>query len=354
MTTVEHSRLGSALQVARGRRWAFGANGDPYAMLLCGHDDDPWHWYEHIRASGPWFRSRTGTWVTTSHTQAVEVLDDPAFTRAWSSAPDWAAPFAGIQAAAPPDPLPDRETLVRQYAGLMPTSAARFDLMRDFAWEGALRGLAAQLGLSSADTGRLDAHASATRVSPDAVLSPQQLLVTERAIAALADAPGGAAVLGVELAANTVCRAILATCRTEGLADRLAADPELSTRIATETFRAEPPVHLERRTALEDRELACARITAGSEVVVAVAAANRDPQVFADPGRFDPDRPEAPAVLSADRGCRDGLAGFVVAHVEAALRAAAQTLPRLSVAGPVIHRRRSPVLRGISRCPVEI
>lgn len=356
--TVERGKLGGRLQMARGWRWAFGVNGDPYAMLLCGHDDDPWRWYERIREADPrWSRSRTGTWVTTSHAEAARVLGDPAFTRV--TEPAWAGAFADARPAGKPR-SPGRDQVDQAYSEVLARLTGPVDLMRDLAREGSLRAVASWLGLSDEDRTRLGKYLPADGVSLDAPLSPQRLGVTEDAIAAsagieeLTGDPDLAALIGTgtEMAATAVCHAVLATTRTPGLADRLAGNPDLVTEIVAETLRATPPVHLERRRSTEDRELSGVEIEAGSEVVVAVAAANRDPEIFTDPGRFDPDRADAGRTLTV--GGQDGLDEFVTAHVEAALRALAPRLPRLSRPGPVIYRRRSPVLRGISRCPVDL
>ncbi|MEU0742866.1 cytochrome P450 [Streptomyces sp. NPDC006134] len=180
---------------------------------------------------------------------------------------------------------------------------------------------------------------------------------TVAALAALRELAGADGVLAgalCETAANTVCNAVLATLRTPGLADRLAGDPDLADRIVAETLRTAPPVHLESRCATAGRTVHGTAIAEGDEVVVAVAAANRDPEVFAGPDRFDVDRAAAQPALVSGLGCRDGLEEFAARHAVAALRALAGALPGAALAGPVVRRRRSPVLRGISRCPVEI
>lgn len=350
MNTTDRAALGRAAQLARGCHWAFGALGDPYAMLLCGHDDDPWRYYARIREAGPVFRGRTGDHVVTGHAEAEQVLDDPAFTRDNDDAPAWAEPFE----AAVEDPvrLPEPDELVPDYTALLPGPGQRGDLLRDVAREGALRAALAVLGLPAEEIERLREPSLAARVVADARLSPQPLLTIEDAAVAW-DTLGRRALLGdgVEMAANAVCRAILAV-QHHGFTERLAEDPALPDRVAAEVSRFDPPVHLERRIAREDRMLAGQRIAAGEHVVVAVAAANRDPAVFDEPDRFDPDRTGGAARLSADRGRPSDLDAFTLLQITAALRAAAPVLPRLRLPGPVRSRRRSPVLRGLSRCPV--
>src|SRR5207244_7476790 len=53
-----------------------------------------------------------------------------------------------------------------------------------------------------------------------------------------------------------------------------------------------PPVQLTERIATTDVELAGEIVPRGSPVVALIAAANRDPDVFADPDRLDVGRPD--------------------------------------------------------------
>lgn len=361
MTTTDRGRLGSRLQMARGWYWAFGVNGDPYAMLLCGQDDTPGRWYEQIRSAsdGP-FRSRSGAWVVTRYTAAAQVLRDPGFTPAREgTAADWARPFLDVPPAAGP-PLPEVDELAPEYRKVTAEAGARFDLMRDLAREVPARGVTARLGLAGEDAREFAALLRSGAPALDAGLTPQPLAVTERTVAALArlrqqaGAEGVWAAAGCEMAANTVGNAVLATLRTPGLADRLADDPDLADRIVAETLRTAPPAHLEARRAAAGQTVEGTAVEEGDEVVVAVAAAGRDPRVFAEPDRFDVDRAATSPDLTSGLGPSDGPAEFAARHAAAALRALADVLPHAALAGPVVHRRRSPVLRGISRCPVEI
>ncbi|MFE3459338.1 cytochrome P450 [Nocardiopsis aegyptia] len=63
--------------------------------------------------------------------------------------------------------------------------------------------------------------------------------------------------------------------------------------LVTETLRFDPPARRTRRVASVDAAVADETIPAGTEVVLDLAAANRDPAVFADPDRFLPGRPDA-------------------------------------------------------------
>jgi cytochrome P450 len=71
-------------------------------------------------------------------------------------------------------------------------------------------------------------------------------------------------------------------------------------QMLTETLRYDPPVrHLRRVCATDDGEH-----PPGTRMELDIAAANRDPDVFAEPARFDPDRPDAQRHLTFGAGIR--------------------------------------------------
>lgn len=76
----------------------------------------------------------------------------------------------------------------------------------------------------------------------------------------------------------------------------LAERPELAPQAAAELLRYASPYHLARRVAAVDAEVAGQEIPAGSVLLLVLAAANRDPAVFADPERLRVDRAQRVAV----------------------------------------------------------
>lgn len=358
MTTSSRAALGRRLQMIRGLHWGYGSNGDPYAMALCGQDDDPHRWYQGSRERGIW-RSRTETWVVTDHTTAVRVLDDPAFTRATGRTPEWmraagappsawAQPFRDVHAASWHGELPEPGEVAERLTGVLPGSGTRLDLVRDVAWQVSLRGVEAVT--PDVPHGAWDA-----RISLDAQLSPQPLELTEAAITALPEDPRRRALCNVvEMTANAVVDAVLAVAAVPGLAQRLADHPGDAGRLVTEVLRLYPTLHLERRTASVETTLGGHVVGAGDEVVVVVAAANRDPRVFTEPDRLDVDRADADRALSAQRGHPGRGEELVTVLATAALSSLAKALPNLTLGGPVVRRRRSPVLRATVACLVEL
>ena len=134
----------------------------------------------------------------------------------------------------------------------------------------------------------------------------------------------------------------------------LLADPSGWDRAVEEVLRLDSPVQLTGRTALTDTTVAGRRVPAGGRVTVLLGAANRDPEVFADPARFDVTRANAREHLAFSAGLHYCV-GAGLARLEAvvALRALARHFPGLRVAGTPV-RRDLQTLRGLARLPVRL
>lgn len=74
------------------------------------------------------------------------------------------------------------------------------------------------------------------------------------------------------------------------------AAPQLSDAHVEELLRFDAPLHLFTRYALEDVDYAGIRLRKGETVGLLLGAANRDPERFAEPDRFDPSRAPNPHV----------------------------------------------------------
>jgi cytochrome P450 len=112
--------------------------------------------------------------------------------------------------------------------------------------------------------------------------------------------------------------------------EAVMADRALVANAVEESLRLEPAVVRVDRFATRDAELGAADVTAGDFVIVAIAAANRDPAVFRDPDRFDPRRANARQHLTFVQGAHTCL-GMHLARLEAqaAVCAALDLLPGL-------------------------
>jgi cytochrome P450 len=72
---------------------------------------------------------------------------------------------------------------------------------------------------------------------------------------------------------------------------RVRAEPSILRAVLDETVRWAGPVQSATRHVAHDTEVGGITLRAGETVNCMIAAANRDPEVFADPDRFDIDRP---------------------------------------------------------------
>jgi len=82
----------------------------------------------------------------------------------------------------------------------------------------------------------------------------------------------------------------------------LLEDRELVSKMVPEALRLVSPVMYMRRTAKEDTQIGEQQIAAGEKVIMWYGAANRDPDVFADPDRMDIFRNNAGDHLSFGTG----------------------------------------------------
>ena len=79
-------------------------------------------------------------------------------------------------------------------------------------------------------------------------------------------------------------------------------DPSLIPKMSHEALRLVSPVITMRRTATEETEIAGQQIAENEKVIMWYGAANRDPDVFPDPDRFDMHRPNVEKHLAFGHG----------------------------------------------------
>ena len=141
-----------------------------------------------------------------------------------------------------------------------------------------------------------------------------------------------------------------------GEPDRLRqtrTDPVALRNAFEEGLRYSSPIQMLGRTALVDADVAGVALPAGTDVIVLIGAANRDPAVFTDPESFRLDRTGARRGLSFGAGLHRCL-GSHLARIEfaAALGALLHRFPDLEVDGAQRPRwRRNHVLRGLAELP---
>ena len=134
----------------------------------------------------------------------------------------------------------------------------------------------------------------------------------------------------------------------------LRSRPDLWPNAVDEILRLDPPVLLTGRTAQRDTTVAGTPIHKGTLVTTVLAAANRDPEVFADPTRFDVTRANAKDHVSFSAG-RHFCLGAALARMEGeiGLRMLFERYPDLHTL-PGAQRRTTRILRGYATLPVRL
>ena len=134
----------------------------------------------------------------------------------------------------------------------------------------------------------------------------------------------------------------------------LIADPAGWDGAVEEVLRHDSPVQITGRTAKADGVVAGRDVPAGTRVTVLLGAANRDPEVFDDPARFDVSRANARDHLAFSAGIHYCVgAGLARLEGVVGLRALAERFPGLRVSGRPV-RRDLQTLRGFERLPVAL
>jgi pimeloyl-[acyl-carrier protein] synthase len=159
-------------------------------------------------------------------------------------------------------------------------------------------------------------------------------------------------IAGHETTVNLIGNGLLALLRHPEQLGRIQRDPALVTGAVEELLRYDSPVQRTARITSADVELGGRTLPAGSMVVAALGAANRDPAQFADPDRLDVNRRDV-RHISFGYGIHFCL-GAPLARVEGqiALGTLLRRAPRLALAETSPEWRESSVLRGLKRLRV--
>ena len=135
---------------------------------------------------------------------------------------------------------------------------------------------------------------------------------------------------------------------------QLTENPDLWPNAVDEVLRVDPPVLLTGRMSMADTEVEGAPMPRGSVMVGLLAGANRDPEVFPDPDRFDVTRENAREHVSFSAG-RHYCLGAALARMEGqvGLQTLFERYPDLRVE-PGGVRRSTRILRGYETLPVTL
>jgi cytochrome P450 len=160
---------------------------------------------------------------------------------------------------------------------------------------------------------------------------------------------------GFETTVNLIGNGVLALLAHPAQWRALCAAPEaMAAKAVEETLRFDPPVQMIGRFALEPLELEAKPLRKGEYVTALVGAANRDPEVYDHPGRFDLGRDNPPPHLAFSSGIHYCIGQpFARLEAEVAFMRLAERMPGLTSVGKV-KRRSSPGIRGPMHLPVSV
>jgi cytochrome P450 len=157
---------------------------------------------------------------------------------------------------------------------------------------------------------------------------------------------------GHETTTNLIGSALWLLLNTPEAAQRLRAEPALVPGAVEECLRMESPNQLGNRLVSVPVDIGGTTLAAGTYLTLCIGAANRDPEEFPDPDRFDPTRrPNRHLAFAAGA---HACAGMNVARLEAqiAIERTLQCLPHLRLAGEPVRSARAR-FRGFVHLPAE-
>ncbi|WP_067601258.1 cytochrome P450 [Nocardiopsis listeri] len=414
MKTLETLRIDARLRTANGVSWLAAQSGDhPSRLLHRPWRENPFPTYRRLRERGPVVSSRLPFHAATTHAAVHRVLRDRAFGVAPPSEmavpdqfdvmdlsflqrdpPDHTRLRKLAKPAFSPRRMEDYRLVIQKIADDLIDGAVRrggFDLMRDFAQPLPIMVISHLLGVPEEDRADFDRIGNVIGAALDGARSARQLGRIRRATAdldallerlmvqrrsdpredvvsdlvahfdegALTAAELGSMfrlllVAGFETTVNLIGNGTMALLRHRQEWERLVDDPEMAAGAVEEILRYDSPVQLTGRWARADTEVEGVPIGAGQQVICLLGSANRDPEHFDDPDRFDITRPEAAEHLAFSGGTHYCL-GAPLARLEGqiALRTLSRRVPGLRpTAMPT--RRDTLTVRGLATFPVTV
>lgn len=187
-------------------------------------------------------------------------------------------------------------------------------------------------------SGLVAAEEDGDRLTPDELFAQTMLIL----------------IAGNETTTNLISTGMVALLRNRDQLERLRAEPELIPTAVNEFLRYDSPVQLTSRMAPNDMEFKGHPVKKGDQLVLLLAAANRDPAVFTEPERLDVARDEE-RPLSFSHGIHYCL-GAQLARLEGeiAFRALLETFSDIDLVSSEIEWGDNTILRGPRRLPLRV
>jgi cytochrome P450 len=148
---------------------------------------------------------------------------------------------------------------------------------------------------------------------------------------------------------------LLALLRHPQELQRLREDPALLPGAVNEMFRFDSPLQQTKRRATRDLELGGKTIRANDQLLLCIGAANRDPERFPDPDRFDVGRSPNPH-LGLGYGMHQCLGGLLAkTEAQVVFQALLQRTKEISLVGDSVDwLSHSFIIRGLKTLPVVL
>ena len=337
--------------------WERLESGVSYDLTSSAFVEDPYRTYEELRRKDPVHRMRlVEAWALTRYEDVQDVLiDHKRFTNAERNydymqyrtfldldPPDHTRLRGLVSKAFTPRAVrelgPRIQGLVDELLDAV-AGKSRIDLISDFAFPLPVIVIAEMLGVPAEDRARFREWSDDIALSVNPLLNSGQIERVQQATEELFDYFEGIIeqrrqapqndmisallaaeeegdrltheellstlmlllVAGNETTRNLIGNGMLALLKNPAQLQRLRDRPELLDSAINELLRYDSPVQIDSRNAIDDVEIGGKRIAAGQRILAIVGAANRDPQVFANPDELDIGRDEV-SHLSFGRG----------------------------------------------------
>src|SRR5918993_1301529 len=159
---------------------------------------------------------------------------------------------------------------------------------------------------------------------------------------------------GHETTTNLIGNGFLYSMKNRDQWERLVAEPSMAGSAIEEWLRYDGPSGAFARVAAADLEIGSRTIREGQRVFAFMNSANRDPEAFDDPERFDVGRAQNPH-MTFGHGIHFCL-GAPLARLESEIAATrlAERLPQIRLQGGEPEWHDSLILRGVKRLPVAL